>query len=127
MADKGRPTEKTPEVIRKIEEVAALDGTVEEMAFYANVNRATIYRWLKEDEEFSDRINDLKQAPFLKARRTIESSLSNPQFAFEYMKRKKKAEFSERQELTGADGDGLIVKVVNYSDDDKGNNNPPQV
>lgn len=92
----GRPTELTDDVIRKIEEVAALDGTVEEMAFYADVHRATIYRWLKEDTEFSDRIDALKQRPFLKARQTIVKSLDEPQHAFEYMKRKKKDEFSER-------------------------------
>jgi hypothetical protein len=34
-------------------------------------------------------------------------SLKTPQYAFEYMKRKKKDEFSERAELTAKDGKDL--------------------
>lgn len=116
MAEVGRPTKMTDDVIRKIEEVAALDGTVEEMAFYANVHKDTIYSWLKEDKEFSDRIASLKQKPFLKARQTIEKSLSIPQYAFEYMKRKKKDEFSERSELTGANGKDLPTPIISLKD-----------
>lgn len=107
----GRPTEKTLDVIRKIEEAAAMDCSTEEIAFFANIHKATLYRWIKEDEELSDRINELRATPFLKARKTIVDSLSNPQYAFEYMKRKKKSEFSERQEMTGADGKDLIVRI----------------
>jgi len=71
MAEVGRPTEKTPEVIRKIEEAAAMDCSMEEIAFFANIHRATLYRWIKEDKELKDRIDELKQTPFLKARQTI--------------------------------------------------------
>lgn len=112
MSKTGRPTDKTEENIRKIEEAAALDCSIEEMALYANVHRATIYRWLAEDKEFSDRIETLRATPFLKARRTIEKSLDNPQYAFEYMKRKKKNEFSERLEQTGADGKDLPTPII---------------
>ncbi len=115
MAELGRPTEKTPEVIRKIEEAAALDCSMEEIAFFANIHRATLYRWIKADKELSDRIAELRQSPFLKARKTIVDSLDKPQYAIEYMKRKKKAEFSERQEMTGADGKELkVITGINY-------------
>lgn len=92
----GRPTKKTEEVIRKIEEVAALDGSVEEMAFYAGVHVDSVYTWLKEDKEFSDRIKALRMRPILKARQTavkkIEESYQN---AMDYLKRKKKLEFGD--------------------------------
>jgi predicted DNA-binding protein YlxM (UPF0122 family) len=121
MAEVGRPTEKTPEVIRKIEEAAAMDCSMEEIAFFANIHRATLYRWIKEDKELKDRIEGLKQTPFLKARQTILKSISeNPQYAFEYMKRKKKDEFSDRQELTGKDGGELKINIIDYG---KGDNN----
>ncbi len=124
MAEVGRPTEKTPEVIRKIEEAAAMDCSMEEIAFFANIHRATLYRWIKEDKELKDRIDELKQTPFLKARQTILKSISeNPQYAFEYMKRKKKDEFSDRQELTGKDGGELKINIIDYGKGEQGDNN----
>lgn len=98
MAEVGRPSKFTEEVIRKIEEVAALDGSVEEMAYYADVHVDTIYNWLKENKEFSERITKLRQRPVLKARQTIAKSLDDPEHAKWYLSRKKKKEFSERVE-----------------------------
>lgn len=89
----GRPTKMTPDVVRKIEQVAALDGSVEEMAYYAGIHKDTIYAWLKNDKEFSDRIQQLRERPVLKARQTINAALTNPDHAFRYMERKKPKEF----------------------------------
>jgi hypothetical protein len=50
---KGRPIAITPQVIAKIQEVAALDGSVEEMASYAGVGVRTLYDYLKDNEGFS--------------------------------------------------------------------------
>lgn len=104
----ARPTKRTVEVTNKIEEVAALDGSVEEMAYYAGVHRDTLYLWLKQDKEFSDRIQELRERPVLKARQTIVKSLDTPDGAKWYLERKKKLEFSTRSEHTGADGKDLI-------------------
>lgn len=106
----GRPTVLTEEVIRKIEEVAALDGTVEEMALYAGVHRDTIYARLESDKDFSDRIRELRERPVLKARGTIVKNLTNPLTAQWYLSRKKKKEFAERIEKTGADGGPVQVE-----------------
>jgi hypothetical protein len=107
----SRPTKRTPEIIRKIEEVAALDGSVEEMAYYAGVHRDTMYLWLKEDSEFSDRIAELRERPVLKARQTFVKALDEPEYALKYLERKKKKEFSTRTELTGADGEKLPAPI----------------
>lgn len=96
----GRPTDKTPEVILKIEEVAALDGSIEEMAFFAGISRATLYRWLDEDPVFKDRIEALRQEPVLLARRTVIKAIQdNANIAITYLERKKKSEFSPRTEV----------------------------
>lgn len=108
----GRPTVFTPEVIRKIEEVAALDGTVEEMAYYADIHRDSIYARLKTDQAFSDRIAALRERPVLKARQTISKSLETPQGAQWYLSRKRKKEFAERIEQTGEDGEAIKVSVT---------------
>jgi hypothetical protein len=104
----GRPTKLSDEILRKIEEVAALDGTIEEMAYYANIHRATLYRWIEDDDELRDRIQELRERPILLARQTVVKSLSEPDHAFKYLERKKKSEFAQRVEQTGKDGERLI-------------------
>ena len=104
----GRPTKLTDEVRQKIEEVAALDGSVEEMAYYSDVNKATIYNWLNPesdffDEKLAERVEKLRSRPILKARQTIAKSLETPQGAQWYLERKRKKEYSTKveQELSG--------------------------
>lgn len=109
----GRPTVMTDEVIRKIEEVAALDGSVAEMAYYAGIHVDTLYAHLKENKEFSDRINGLRERPILKARQTIVKALDNPHDAQWYLERKRKKEFAARSEFTGADGSELKITFDN--------------
>lgn len=113
MAKVGRPTVMTEEVIRKIEEVAALDGSVAEMALYAGVHVDTIYSYMAQNKEFSDRIQALSERPVLKARQTIVKSLETPQGAQWYLSRKKKDEFAERVEQTGKNGEPLKVVFDN--------------
>jgi hypothetical protein len=107
----GRPTVFTPDVIRKIEEVAALDGSVEEMAYYANINRATLYSKLEDDKEFSDKIAHLRERPVLKARQTVVKSLDDPNHAFKYLERKRKKEFGNNIDLT-SDGEKVTFNVI---------------
>ena len=71
----GRPTKRTEEVIRKIEEVAALDGSVEEMAYYAGVHVDTVYGWLQADKAFSERIKALRERPYSKHAKRLLSHL----------------------------------------------------
>ncbi len=100
MAEAGRPTKLDDEVRRKIEEAAALDASVEEIAFYAGVHRATLHRWLQDDEELRDRIQELRERPILKARQTITKALDDPNYAFKYLEKKRKAEFGNTVDLT---------------------------
>ena len=101
----------TPETIRKIEEVAALDGSVAEMAYYVGIHPDTIYAHMKENQEFSDRIKALRERPVLKARQTIVKSLDNPSDAQWYIERKRKKEFSLRKEMTGENGDPIKIAI----------------
>lgn len=97
----------TPEAIVKLEHAFAIDATVEEACSYAEVSRDAFYDYLKKKPEFSDRIADLRNRPILKARQTIVQALSQPQHAEWYLTRKRKKEFAERIEQTGADGKDL--------------------
>lgn len=114
----------TDEAIRKIEEVAALDGSVAEMAFYANVHVDTVYAHLKENKEFSDRISALRERPVLLARQTVVKSISSdPDMAMKYLERKRRKEFATRVE-NSHDGeisidttDEILKKYENVSDE----------
>jgi len=107
MANKSKLTD---DMRSKIEEVAALDGSVEEMAYYCDVSRQTIYNWLEEDKALFGKVERLRERPVLKARQTISKALDQPQHAQWYLSRKKKLEFSERVEQTGANGAPLLVQ-----------------
>lgn len=95
----GRPTILTPEVRIKIEQAAAFDASVEEMAFYAGVSKPTLYRWLKDDEEFRDRIEELRLRPVLKARQELIDNIVGFDNALRYLERKKPKEFMPTQKI----------------------------
>ena len=111
----GRPTERNDEINRKIDEAAAIGASIEEIAFYAGVHRATLYRWMENDPELRDRIQELQEKPIIKARQTIVKSLEDPEMALKYLERKRKAEFSLRTEMTGADGKDLPAPIVSVN------------
>ena len=47
----------TDEVLRKLELAAAMDCSVEEMAFFADIATSTLYRWMEQNPELSDQLN----------------------------------------------------------------------
>lgn len=105
----------TPEVVVKLEHAFAIDSTVEEACSYAEISRDIFYDYLKREPKFSDRIAELRQKPVLAARdrvvKGIHESYSN---AMDYLKRKKKLEFAERIEQTGADGKELQINIIAF-------------
>lgn len=121
----GRPTLRTDEINSKIEEAAALGSSIEEIAFYIGVWRTTLYRWMKEDPELKDRIEELQERPIIKARQTIVKDLDNPERAQWYLERKKKLEFSQRIENETDVKGSLTINTISYKDN--GDNNTPQV
>ena len=91
----GRKTKIIPEVLKKLEEAAALDASVEEMCFYAEISTTTYYNYCGKNPEFLDRIAELKQKPILKARSEVIKGLDNDKyFSFSYLKSKKPKEFT---------------------------------
>lgn len=88
------------DVLQKLEQTAAMDASVEEMAFYAGISTTAYYEYVKVHPKFLDRINALRNKPVLAARQRviqgIEESYDN---AMKYLERKKKAEFSPKVEV----------------------------
>jgi len=112
MPKKGENNYKmTDEAVRKLEEAFAIDATVGEACFYAEISRDTYYRWIKENPDLSDKFERLREKPILKARQTVVNALDSPKDAQWYLERKRKREFAQRVEQTGEDGEPRKIKI----------------
>ena len=96
----ARPSEKTPEKVKKLEEAFAIDSTIEEACFYADISKQTYYNWLEGEPELVERFEELRNKPVLKARRTIVNALDNPLDAKWYLEKKRKREFGTAVDIT---------------------------
>lgn len=99
---KGQIKQKlTEETVRKLEEAFAIDASVEEACYYADISRQCYYTWTKEFPELYDRFTRLRNRPVLLARQTvvkrIPESYAN---AIDFLKRKKKLEFGDNIDFT---------------------------
>jgi len=114
----GRPNKVTPEILNLLREGFLTGFDNVEACAYAKVPQSTFYKYCKEHPEYIEEIEELKQNPLLKAKATLFKNLDNPIHAQWYLSRKKKSEFAERTELTGAEGTDLkgLIKVVYDTD-----------
>lgn len=96
----GRPTVMHEKTIEKLEQAYSLDCTDSEACIYAGIKPATLYKFQKDNPEFIERKQLLKGKPVLKARGVILNELNkeNSDIAKWYLERKRKSEFSIRQE-----------------------------
>jgi hypothetical protein len=123
MADVGRPTVMTDEVLRKLEEAFALGCTDLEACLYADIAKSTFYDYQIANPEFVERKEKLKETPMLKARGTVVRSLNQTQPAQWYLERKRKNEFAQRNEFTGPEGTPIpILATMNAIPTHNGDN-----
>lgn len=92
----GRPTVMTAETLNKLEQAFAIGCTDEEACVFADISRQTMYAYISENPEFSDKKEALKKKPILKAKNTVVKNLDNPDMALKYLERKCKNEFSTK-------------------------------
>ena len=119
MLDVGRPTVFTPEVLQKLEQAFSMGCTDNEASIYANIAISSLYNYQKQNPEFLDRKEQLKENPILKARTKVFNEIEkNVLTAQWYLERKKKDEFAVRTEMTGDKGKDLTVNVISYGDND---------
>jgi len=112
----GRPLfdgKNEQDVVAKLKYVWAIGGTDKEAANYAEIDEATLYRYLKRNEEVLRVRNKLKEQPILKARTTVYKELdNNADMAFEYLKLKRPDEFFQKGMIDGAQG-SIHLNIVN--------------
>jgi len=86
-------------VLSKLEEAFAWGCTDIEACLFSDISRQTLYTYLNEHPEFLDRKEHLKENPILLARSTVVRGIKgNPDLALRFLERKKKNEFSLKQE-----------------------------
>ena len=90
----------TEENIQKLREVFALDGTIEEACFYAGIAVSTYYNWIKVNPKLLEEFTALRNRPILAARQeVIKGIIGDKNFAFQYLKSKRRDEFGDRVKL----------------------------
>lgn len=94
---KGQIKQKlTDETVMKLQQAFAIDASVEEACYYADISRETYYRWIKENPILYDKFERLRNKPVLVARQTVANKIPESyQNAMDYLKRKKKLEFGD--------------------------------
>ena len=71
MAEVGRPTVMTPEIIDKLEEGFLMGFTDREACLFAGIAPSTLYDFCQEDKEFSERKELLKEQIKMRAKQNI--------------------------------------------------------
>jgi hypothetical protein len=115
----GRKTVMTPEIVTKLEQVFAMGGTDEEACLYAGIGKSTLYNYQQKVPEFLERKEALKMNPIFKARETIVAALDDPNIAKWYLERKRKQEFSPRQEITGDGKEPMVIQIIDFKGHEK--------
>ena len=88
----------TPETINKLEQAFAIDCSIAEACFYADISVETYYTWCEKHAELSERLQRLRLRPILAARQKIVTAITNgpgTADAWQYLIRKRKEEFAE--------------------------------
>lgn len=112
--DSGRPSVVTSEIIAILESAFLEGHTDREACLIANIDPATLYRYCKENPDFAIRKEQLKDNQFVIARRTLMKGVkANPELALKFLERKKKDEFSIKQDID-ITSNGQSINGFNY-------------
>lgn len=107
---RGRPSVMTDEMASRLELAFSMGCTDTEACLYADMSPSAFYRYQKEHPEFKERKEMLREKLVMKARSVIADALNrkDENTARWYLERKRKDEFSTRQETSGIIG---LMKV----------------
>ena len=130
MAEVGRPTVMTPEVVNKLEQGFTMGFTDEEACLYANISKQTLYDYCKRVEGYTDRKEELKNHPKLLAKVNLYNALKDNKKIEDskwYLERRDK-EFKQKTDITSNDNELQPVLVKFISDNtDEGNINSSRI
>lgn len=103
----ARPKKINDKVVRKLEEAFSMGCTDGEACAYAEIGRSTLFDYIEENPEFSDRKETLKNMPSFKAKRIINTALDGEDLVTAHKVVDRKEGSKIKQEITGKDGSAL--------------------
>jgi hypothetical protein len=105
------PTKLNKTTIQKLEAAFALDATVDEACYYADISRTSYYEWIKAHPELFDKFERLRNKPVLAARQSVVKGIAkDPNLALKYLERKRNKEFNTKQIVEGTVVSGKMSK-----------------
>lgn len=100
-------------VVRKLTEAFRNDFTIQEACSYAGIAKDTYYRWLKENEEFSDEIGRSKMFVLIQAKKVIAKSIAEGSIkASKWFLERRDPRYSKRQPAVDTQIEPLTPKEV---------------
>jgi len=107
------------EYLTNIEPFLKEGCSLNEACLHGHIPYTTVKDYYDKDETVRNKIECWRNEPILKALESVNRGiLTNPDLALKYLERKKKDEFSLRQEVTGKDGEA-IGPIVYMPKEDK--------
>jgi len=101
------------EYLTNIQPYLEVGCSLYEACLHALVPYTTVVDYQNNDEEIRKKIERMGNVPILKARQSVVGDMeTNSELALKYLERKKKDEFSPRNEHTGADGKELLPATI---------------
>lgn len=82
----GRPTKITKECVAKLEQAYKIGANDTEACLHAGIDRSTLFRYEKENEEFRNKKAEWKRQPILKAKFSVYKGLDDPKLALDFLK-----------------------------------------
>lgn len=114
----GRPSTITAAEVAKLEKAFAIGAKVKEARNYAKISKDAYYRFLDKHPEFRERFEELRTNPVLKALQTLYNNLDDPDTAKWLLERRRKDEYSSRQEFGGEVRLNLWQEFIKKANDD---------
>ena len=99
------------EIIKSLEPFFKLGCNLKKACAYGEICYNTVYNWVKEDEALLIKIKALQNEVNADARKVLVKAIKegDKQIALNWLSKKEKDEFSDRTELTGAEGETLFI------------------
>lgn len=120
----GKPTVMTESTLQILEDAFICDASDEQACFLANISPATLYNYQVAHPEYIERKKQLKEMVKFRAKKTVAENIKDVETAKWYLERKAKSEgFSQRTEVTGAEGKDLQPILVKFMDEHGHSNN----
>lgn len=118
MAEVGRPTVMTEDVLLKLEYAFMRGLSDVEACLFADIGTTTLYEYCNKNPEFAERKEELKKHPTAKAKLNVAEAIENQDVDISkwYLERKAKDEFSTKQEIK-ADVDADVTINIELTDE----------